>query len=442
MSDFPRPCQHCNEIVLNRTAYYRNHKKGRCLVIPGDPREAPARSEMKRAKKTRDDDNGPDDETTPPPPPAVVVFGSANVDLAMRAPVLPAPGVTVLAPSYALAPGGKGANAACACAVTGRGRNRIAMTSAFVDVFDVVVKFVGAVGDDAFGAMLKDAFADAGVDATHLATRTASAARTGCASVIVDARGENQICVGAGANATVNAKEQLGGVGAGKMLRPGDVFLTQLEVPAREVWDAIAIAKEAGLTVVLNAAPAAAVPAEVLKQVDFLVVNEHEAARVEAFAVAPGCAHPAALRGRLDPPIEAAWQIAREHRVVVVVTLGANGAAVALPVVVSSKLGFIAGAEVRRFGVAPLRANESVIDTAGAGDAFVGAFAASLARGDDVDTCMTRASYAGAAACTAKGARGGVPTGAEIDARTREEPRMAPPTRELFDARGMPVPLV
>ena len=56
MSDFPRPCQHCNEIVLNRTAYYRNHKKGRCLVIPGDPREAPARSEMKRAKKTRDDD--------------------------------------------------------------------------------------------------------------------------------------------------------------------------------------------------------------------------------------------------------------------------------------------------------------------------------------------------------------------------------------------------
>ena len=71
----------------------------------------------------------------------------------MRAPVLPAPGVTVLAPSYALAPGGKGANAACACAVTGRGRNRIAMTSAFVDVFDVVVKFVGAVGDDAFGAM-------------------------------------------------------------------------------------------------------------------------------------------------------------------------------------------------------------------------------------------------------------------------------------------------
>ena len=121
--------------------------------------------------------------------------------------------------------------------------------------------------------MLKDAFADAGVDATHLATRAgtgagggAGAARTGCASVIVDARGENQICVGAGANATVNAKEQLGGVGAGKMLRPGDVFLTQLEVPAREVWDAIAIAKEAGLTVVLNAAPAAAVPAEVLKQ--------------------------------------------------------------------------------------------------------------------------------------------------------------------------------
>ncbi len=97
---------------------------------------------------------------------------------------------------------------------------------------------------------------------------------------------------------------------------------------------------------------------------------------MEAFAVAPGCAHPAALCGRLDPPIEAAWQIAREHRVVVVVTLGANGAAVALPVVVSSKLGFIAGAEVRRFGVAPLRANESVIDTAGAGDAFVGAFGA------------------------------------------------------------------
>ena len=282
----------------------------------------------------------------------------------MRAPVLPAPGVTVLAPSYALAPGGKGANAACACAVTGRGRNRIAMTSAFVDVFDVVVKFVGAVGDDAFGAMLKDAFADAGVDATHLATRTASAARTGCASVIVDARGENQICVGAGANATVNAKEQLGGVGAGKMLRPGDVFLTQLEVPAREVWDAIAIAKEAGLTVVLNAAPAAAVPAEVLKQardtrrlldrelvhvieyiriestpdpnrrvvvhasqVDFLVVNEHEAARVEAFAVAPGCAHPGGAartfgsrrsrrRGRSRGSTASSWSS----------PLGANGA--------------------------------------------------------------------------------------------------------------------
>ena len=102
---------------------------------------------------------------------------------------LPSPGVTVLAPTYRLLPGGKGANQAYACAKLGHPR----------------VKFVGATGDDDFANIVLRNLEAVGVDCGGVAKR--ADAPTACASVIVDAKGENQICVGSGANATVTASQ-------------------------------------------------------------------------------------------------------------------------------------------------------------------------------------------------------------------------------------------
>ena len=169
----------------------------------------------------------------------VVVFGSACVDLLMRPERLPRPGVTVLAPTYELLPGGKGANQAHACAMA-----RENGTS---------VHFVGAVGADAFGDSLRAAFADAGVGVSGLVTH--ETLPTACAAVIVDGNGENQIAVGSGANRAVVAARL---VDDGEpSLRAGDVLLQQMEIPIAEVIKAADIAHEIGAFSVLNVAPSA-----------------------------------------------------------------------------------------------------------------------------------------------------------------------------------------
>jgi ribokinase len=134
----------------------------------------------------------------------VVVFGSACVDLLMQPETLPRPGVTVLAPSYELLPGGKGANQAHACALALRGLEAPRDAAGTPEGRRALrTEFVGVVGNDAFGALLRAAFEDAHVGVDGL--RTHPALPTACAAVLVDGKGENQIAVGSGANAAAVA---------------------------------------------------------------------------------------------------------------------------------------------------------------------------------------------------------------------------------------------
>ena len=184
----------------------------------------------------------------------VVVLGSANGDIVLTMPRLPAPGETVLAGGTARVPGGKGANQAVASARAG------AHTT-----------MLGALGGDAEAATLRAALAGAGVDVASLRT---SPEPTGLAVVMVDDTGQNSIVVAPGANATITSlsadeRETLGAA---------DVLLCQLEVPLSAVTEAAAAARAAGAQVVVNAAPSQPLPDALWSLIDVLVVNEHEAA--------------------------------------------------------------------------------------------------------------------------------------------------------------------
>lgn len=343
------------------------------------------------------------------------MFGSACVDLLMRPERLPRPGVTVLAPTYELLPGGKGANQAHACAMA-----RENGTS---------VHFVGAVGADAFGDSLRAAFVDAGVGVSGLVTH--ETLPTACAAVIVDGNGENQIAVGSGANRAVVAARLVDHGEPSFSLRAGDVLLQQMEIPIAEVIKAADIAHEIGAFSVLNVAPSAPVPEETLRKLDFLVVNEHEAEDVFASLLQTNedardvAAKFLETSGNENSAVAASAAIASTAGVAVIVTLGAEGAAACLPTrpsltetrekdKVSTTKAFV---DVFRVAALALVGDERVVDTTGAGDAFVGAFCASLASNRSLPECLRRASVAGTLGCTRVGARAGVPRIDEIRKR-------------------------
>ena len=189
-----------------------------------------------------------------PGTPMIVVFGSFNVDFVMMVDRLPGPGETVLGRRYFLVQGGKGANQACAAARAGA-RGRVAM--------------VGCVGRDDWGEFALDLLREAGVDLSAVGRAAAS---TGCASIFVDKSGQNAIAAAIGANMEARAAQV-----PDDWLGPDTWLVLQMEVPYEENWALIARARERGAHVVLNVAPAAAVPAEALSRTEILVVNELEA---------------------------------------------------------------------------------------------------------------------------------------------------------------------
>lgn len=289
----------------------------------------------------------------------VIVFGSVNIDLVFAVPRLPAPGETALAPLLRLEPGGKGANQAVAAARDG-----------------ACVALAAAVGRDAFAERALSGLRAAGVDLTRLAVVDEP---TGCAAIAVDGEGRNQILVAAGANLFARASQV-----ADRDLGPGTVLLVQGECDAGETASLVQRVRNCGARAVLNLAPFAALPRDVLTAAEVVVVNEGEAASLAAHlsvaAEAPALA--AALGGA------------------VIVTLGADGAVLA-----------------RDRGTLRLPAPVvDVRDTTGAGDALVGVLGAGLARGLDLPAALRRAIVAASVACTRPGAQAGLPTAAEIDA--------------------------
>jgi ribokinase len=286
------------------------------------------------------------------PAPEIVVVGSYNRDLILKVARLPAPGETCLAEDRSEAHGGKGSNQAVQAA---RCSARVAMVAAVG---------VDSVGEDALGMWW-----DAGVDAAGV-VRLADV-RTGMAVILVDAHGENCIVVAPGANAALTPAHV---EAAAARLQGAGLVLAQLETPVPAVQRAFELARAADVTTALNAAPApeSLAPA-LLGLTDILFVNRLEAC---------------ALAGEQDPQRAAAALLPRVGRAVVL-TLGAEGALV-----------------LRRDGPALARPAHAaaVVDTTGAGDAFIGAFAARLAADGDIASALAWGIAAGALACGGLGA--------------------------------------
>ena len=169
----------------------------------------------------------------------IVVFGSVNVDFVTRVSRIPRPGETTLGPDYAVIPGGKGANQALAARRAG-----------------AEVTLVAAVGQDPFADIALSLLRSDGVDCSRIAQ---VGSPTGAAFIAVEETGENAIVVASGANRLVLAS-QLDGMA----LSGSDTLLLQREVPEEEAILAAKRAREAGARVVLNAAPAGAIPASAL----------------------------------------------------------------------------------------------------------------------------------------------------------------------------------
>jgi ribokinase len=266
----------------------------------------------------------------------VVVVGSLNVDLVTEVERHPRPGETVLGEGLERLAGGKGANQAVAAAAAG-----------------AAVAMVGCVGSDADGAAYRRRLTGLGIDVTGLRTVDVP---TGTAFIAVDEAGENSIVVVPGANGEV-VKADVDALDVG----PGDVLLVQLEIPVPTVCRAIRRADHVGARVILNIAPYAAVPGDVVALADPVVANEHEAALLAQSGAVPRS---------------------------LLVTFGAQGA---------SWDGMNVPAEV-----VP---SEEVVDTTGAGDAFCGALAAALAEGLSKEDALDVALQAGAQAVRRRGAQ-------------------------------------
>lgn len=294
----------------------------------------------------------------------IVVVGSSNTDLVVRVPRLPAAGETVLGGDLSTVAGGKGANQAVAAARLG-----------------AQVTFVACVGQDAYGTAAVQHYRDEGIDVRYV--RTTPAAPSGVALIFVDAAGHNMIAVAPGANnqLTPDDIEQ-----AASAIRAADVLLAQLETPLATVAAAVDLARRAGVRVILNPAPAQALPAHLLSQVDVITPNEHEARTVAGLPPETPL-----------PQTAAALQAAGVGTVLV--TLGEQGAYV-----------------LDRFGASftvPALA-VSAVDTVAAGDAFNGGLAVALARSMELAAAVRYANAVAAISVTRAGAQTSLPFAAEV----------------------------
>ena len=284
----------------------------------------------------------------------IVVFGSVNVDYVAQVERLPGPGETIKTDHYEALPGGKGANQALAAA---RNAARTSM--------------VGAIGSDGLEAVsLRQLSAD-GVDVSAVKIRDGA---SGLAMIAVDAKGENQIVVVSGANASAAASDV-------PVLATSDALVTQNEISWSQTAAAHAAAKQTGSTVIHNAAPAHALNRAELANIDILVVNEHELTMA-----APASAD--ASDG------EKADSLLGLGVGAVVLTLGAEGACL-----------YRAGADPISVAAVPT----AVVDTTGAGDAFVGALAAAVAAGEDLAAGVATANAYAARVCGVMGAQTTLP---------------------------------
>jgi ribokinase len=298
----------------------------------------------------------------------ITVLGSINLDYVVRVDRHPVPGETILGSDVETHPGGKGANQAVAAARSG-----------------ARVRMVGCLGSDVPGAFMRDNLEREGIDTTLVKNLPGA---SGAAFIAVNKAGQNSIIVSPGTNALVTVDDL-----TPSRLAWSKILLMQLETPLETVLHVAHLAQRGGVKVVLNLAPAQALSAAQLGNVDVLVVNELEAGT---------------LGGRTPTTPTEALEVARGLRRLVktvIVTVGAQGA-------VCSNADF----------EGHLRSPQvNVVDTTAAGDAFIGALCASLSENSRLEEALRRGVVAGALACTKHGAQPSLPKRAEIEALVAAE---------------------
>jgi ribokinase len=296
----------------------------------------------------------------------VFVLGSINQDFVLKVERRPQPGETVTNAELSTHNGGKGANQAAAAALLGAS-----------------VAFLGRVGDDEFGEPLVQALQEKGID-TSLVKRVSDAS-TGAAFITVTPDGENAITVAPGANRSLTPEDADAASGA---IQEARVLVAQMEIPVKTVLRAVEISTERGTRALVNLAPTFEVPLELLERLDPLVVNEHEAAFLLGSKVEG-----------VDDALCAAPDLLSLGPRSAVITVGSAGAV-------------FANDESARHLPAP---RVDVVDTTGAGDAFVGALALRLAHNASLEDAVAYAVRAGAAAVTKEGAQGALPTSEVVE---------------------------
>lgn len=289
------------------------------------------------------------------PRPCLVVVGSANTDLVVSVAQLPGPGQTVLGGALQTIPGGKGANQAVAAARLGG-----------------EVRFIARLGDDPYGALAREGFAREGLDTRFVLTTTGVA--SGVALIAVDEKtGENCIVVAPGANACLSAADI---AAASAAFEGAAAVVVSLEIPDDAVTAAIEAGHARGIPVILNPAPARALPRALLQKVTVLTPNQSELAAL----------------GGSDALLSSGVAV-------LVTTLGAEGA------------------RLERLGEAPQlfpAPRVLAVDTVAAGDCFTGALAVELARGATLPEAIHFACAAAALKVTRPGAQPGLPYRAEV----------------------------
>ena len=283
----------------------------------------------------------------------IFVVGSVNTDFVISAPRMPVAGETLTGSGFFTARGGKGANQAVAARRMGGN-----------------VKMCACVGDDIFGKESVNAFMQEGIDVSHI--RTIEGAPTGSA-VIVVTDGENRIILDKGANARLTQEDIDAFLAEAEA---GDIYLTQMENPVSVIGYGLKRAKEKGLYVVLNPAPASEAIEPYLGYCDLIIPNETELK---------------ILGGK--------EKLLAKTNARLLVTLGENGYQI------------VTGKDEKTYPCMRVR----VEDTTAAGDTFAGALVSCLAKGQALEEGAALSSRAATIACTKKGAQPSIPTIKEVE---------------------------
>ena len=297
----------------------------------------------------------------------IVVVGSSNTDMVVKTAVLPRPGETVTGGEFLLAAGGKGANQAVAAARLGAS-----------------VTFIAKVGADSFGNQAIEGYKKEGIDTSLIAQEKKYA--TGVALILVDQKGENLISVASGANFHWNDDDI---ARIRNVIEQAGMLVMQLEIPIDVVVRVAQIAADAGVPVLLDPAPAAELPRELLRNVSYIKPNEHEAETVSGIKVVDENSAAQAAQKLLDLGVKKA----------AVITLGAEGALV------------LKRNETPQTVKAP---KVQAVDSTAAGDAFTGALAWQLNQGAELLEAVRIANHVAALSATRMGAQPSLPTRKEL----------------------------